>query len=99
MNKTLLATNAHRILLSAIQAEFGIEVRVKAPNMIAPAMRGRQVLYRFKNEDPRFKDIHIRLHPDDPNNLLWLIRSDTGLIAQPEIPSPPTEMADLDIDL
>lgn len=81
MDQTLLAQNARRILAQVINLEVGGRVKVMARDMIAPANRGRQVLYRFKNEDPKFSNLQIRLDPDEPNNYLWLIRTDTGLIA------------------
>lgn len=83
MDQTLLAQNATRILLAATTAEIGLRVRVIARDLIDPAGRGRQVLYRFKNENPKLSAIQIRHDPDDPKNYLWLIRTDTGLIAQP----------------
>ncbi len=81
MDRTLLATNARRILILAITSEHGIRVKAQAPNTISPAVRARTVLYRFKNEDPQFKNITIRLDPDEPNHFLWVIRTDTGFVA------------------
>lgn len=82
MDQTLLAQNARRVLLAATMVEVGIRVKVLARDLIDPAGRGRQVLYRFKNEDPALSQLQIRHDPDDPKNYLWLIRTDTGLVAQ-----------------
>lgn len=83
MDKTLLATNARRILEFALREEFGARVAVTAPGLFEPTRRAQQVLYRFKNE-MNLKNILIRPDPDDGAKYLWLIRTDTGLIAQPQ---------------
>jgi len=49
---TLLEQGARQILLSAVMAEVGIVVEISDPSgtIIAPALRAKQVLYRFKSE-------------------------------------------------
>jgi hypothetical protein len=73
-DQTLLAAGAFQILSQAAQAETGIIVEVTAPTpMIAPALRAKQVLYRFKSENSDFANIQILLSPDNPDGELWLV--------------------------
>lgn len=75
MADTLLAQTARVILAEALGAEVGIVVEVAAPGMVAPALRAKQTLYRFKNENSDFRNIQIRLSPENPDTELWLINS------------------------
>ena len=83
---TLMATQAEAVLRAAARSEFGIRVRVIAlrDDIMTPALRARQVLYRFRNElgAEEFKDLQIRLSPDDPEHRLWIIRG--GLTSDAE---------------
>lgn len=81
---TLHAQNARQILLTAMSAEYGVQILVHAPegDVVTASIRARQTLYRFKNEDADFKSLHIRLHPDDPTNRLWIIRG--HLVSEPD---------------
>jgi len=75
-DQTLLELGARQILNAAIQAEVGITVRIDVPQdstMTTPSLRAKQVLYRFSKEDADFKDLQIRLSPDDPDKELWII--------------------------
>ena len=91
MDKTLAKANAWRILEQALDCEVGLRVRVISTGMKDPAFRGRQVLYRYRNEEPRFGQLQIRQDPDEPENFLWLIRTDTGLIANASEPTETTK--------
>lgn len=72
---TLLEQTALTILRAATSANVGIEIKITAPDgMNSPALRAKQILYRFKNENPEFKNLQIRLAPTDPNNRLWLVK-------------------------
>ncbi len=73
-DQTLLAAGAFQILSQAAQAETGVIVEITSPvPMIAPALRAKQVLYRFKGENSDFANIQILLSPDNPDGELWLI--------------------------
>lgn len=100
---TLLAQTARHILLRALSAEYGVRVRIHtSSDMIQPANRARQVLYRFKNEDPDFADLQIRADPDDPNDYLWIIQGRLVAKAEDELddPEPRSRGADpIDIEL
>jgi hypothetical protein len=75
-DQTLLAAGAFQILSQAAQAETGIIVEITTPvPMIAPALRAKQVLLRFKQENSDFANIQIRMSPDDPDGELWLINN------------------------
>lgn len=75
--QTQIAQAARQILLLAMSEEFGLRVRIHTPgDMMAPALRGRAILYRFKNEDPDFSNLQIRIDPDDPDNSLWIIKGE-----------------------
>ena len=72
--ETLLRQGARQILLAALAAEVGIVVEIESPTpIIAPVMRAKQVLYRFKSEDADFASLQIRVSPDDPDRELWII--------------------------
>lgn len=72
---TLIADNARQILLEALSSDFGIVIEIEPLEaIIAPALRAKQVLYRFKQEDIDFSNIQIRLSPDDPDRELWLVK-------------------------
>lgn len=99
MSNTLLAQNARQILLQALATEFGLLIRVQcADAMVTPALRARQVLYRFKKEDSDFDELHFRLDPDDPDNCLWIIRG--RVVAEPETEVEPRHRpSPIDIEL
>lgn len=85
MDKTLLRQNSQTVLSAARDTSIGIRVRIRAPGLPNPGFRGRQTLYRFKNEDKaRFQDLLIKQDPDDPGNYVWIIRTDTGIFAKVE---------------
>ena len=69
---TFLAAQASRILEAATAAEHGILVRVTA-NVITPALRGRQVLYRFRQETSPANDA-LRIDIMGENEL-WIIKT------------------------
>jgi hypothetical protein len=74
---TLLADSARNILREAIVSELGIVVRVQpTSDMIAPALRAKQVLYRFRQEDSDFATLQIVLSPTDPDREIWIIKKD-----------------------
>lgn len=75
MSDTLLAQTARVILAEALGAEVGTIVEVFAPGMVAPALRAKQTLYRFKNENADFRNIQIRLSPENPDTELWLLNN------------------------
>ena len=72
---TLLEQTAVSILREAATSDFGIIVHVTAPNddIPNPAVYAKQVLYRFKSQDPLFSNIQINFSPDNPNAELLLI--------------------------
>lgn len=73
---TLLRDSVLNILNEAISRETGIVVRVESPGgMTTPVLRAKQVLYRFKSENTDFKNLQIRISPDDPDHELWLIKT------------------------
>lgn len=72
---TLLADISRRILAEAARSEHGIVVRIEtAAPITAKTLRAKQVLYRFKKDDPQLDNISIRLAPNDPDNFLWLVK-------------------------
>lgn len=74
MSETLLASVANNILLQTLMTEVGIEVKVISPVPLTnPALRAKQVLYRFKKENPDFANIQIKFAPESPSDTLWLI--------------------------
>lgn len=54
-----------------------------ANSVVTPSLRAMQILYRFRREigDVEMRKILIKHCPDDPENMLWLIRTDDD---QPE---------------
>lgn len=79
MSDSLLAQGARNILRAAIESETGIIVKIASPvPVIAMALRAKQTLYRFKQENSDFAQIQIILSPDDPDNELWLINNREG---------------------
>ena len=79
-DQTLLAQGARAVLRTAAQADVGVIVEVLDPSgtVIAPALRAKQVLYRFKSEDSDFASIQIILSPDNPDGELWLVNRKGG---------------------
>lgn len=78
MSNTLLAETARAILSEALNSPFGLVIEIQTPPSnpptVAPTLRAKQILYRFKNENSDFSGIQIRLSPDDPDRELWLIK-------------------------
>ncbi len=102
---SLLAQNARRILNEALSAPIGIQVLIEAPGMTSPALRAKQVLYRFKKEDRVFAHLQIRLHPTDPDNRLWVLNAtenvgleDPDLNDQEPFPEHGPDPIDIDLD-
>lgn len=76
---TLLANNARIILREALDSPCGIQIDIEASQeMIAPAARAKQVLYRFSQEDVEFANLQIVFGPDDPDRTLWIIKKESG---------------------
>ena len=68
------------MLYQALESENGIRVTVESPGlMVAPSLRAKQVLYRFKSENREFDCLQIRLSPDDPDRELWIIKTNDKL--------------------
>jgi hypothetical protein len=67
---------ARRILLTALSAEVGLKVRVTpVGDIMTPTLRARQTFYKVLNSDIDFKDLRVRLDPNDPDNFIWIIKS------------------------
>ena len=86
------AAQALEILHLASTREFGLRVRVIARPRAdglpspTPSWRGRQILWRFRQEDnnPLLRQLQIRLSPNDPDNEIWIIKFDRELTSGPE---------------
>lgn len=78
MKTTFLSLQAEKILTECLSSEFGIQVLVheNGHGTVTPALRARQILYRFRQElpNPEFKTIMIKLCPKDPDHRLWIIK-------------------------
>lgn len=101
---TLLRDSVLNILNEAISRETGIVVRVESPGgMVTPVLRAKQVLYRFKSENTDFKNLQIRISPDDPDHELWLIKTQPGEVLKPDFdeisPDDRPDGTPLDLDL
>jgi len=85
---TQLSNIARSILRQAALSEFGLEIGITATSdkIITPALRAKQILYRFKSEDADFSNLRIDLSPTDPDKYLWIIN--TG----PRIPTTALEI-------
>ena len=71
-----LRATAYGLLQECLDQPHGLTVEVEALGpMPAPALRAKQILYRFKAENADFADIQILLSPDNPNNELWLLKN------------------------
>lgn len=76
MSDTLLAQTARAILSAALASPFGTVVHIQPTSDLAsPALRAKQVLYRFKKENADFAQIQIKFAPDSPNTRLWLVKT------------------------
>jgi hypothetical protein len=74
--ETLLSQTARAILDSAYNSPHGIIVEIQPIGpTVAPAMKAKQILYRFKKENADYSAIQIKFSPDDPDRELWLIRN------------------------
>lgn len=77
---SILAQQAELALRAAYNSEFGVQVLCAhdlGNPVVTPSLRTKQILYRFRREigDVELLKIQIRLCPHDPNNRLWLIRT------------------------
>lgn len=74
MDYLILST---QILNEALASDFGIKVETLPANefVIAPALRAKQILYRYKKDNPDFDIIQIRLSPVNPDRELWLLKT------------------------
>lgn len=77
---TLLQSLVDQILREAISSEFGItvDITVLSEDVVTPSLRAKQILYRFKKENPDFDAIQIKLSPTNPDLELWLIKTSVG---------------------
>ena len=71
---------AQNILDACLSSVHGIIINIETPegeDVNTPALRAKQILYRFRQElpNPEYKSIQIRQSPDNPNNSLWLIKN------------------------
>ena len=83
---TILSSLADSILRAALAEELFLVVRVHSgPDVVTPALRARQILYRFRNEfpDPAFRELQIRLSPQNPDTELWVGRFKTPDAIEP----------------
>lgn len=101
---TPLELAAFNALRAACDSPLGIIIRVEVPpgiTSVTPALRAKQVLYRFRDElkDVEFKSIQIRFSPDNPDTELWLVKTD---VVNPsdslEDLSAPTQALTLNLD-
>jgi ClpP class serine protease len=101
---TLLRDSVIHILREAISRETGMVIRVESPGgMVTPVLRAKQVLYRFKSENTDFKNLQIRISPDNPDHELWLIKTEEGQKLRPdfdeETPDERPDGSPLNLDL
>ena len=69
---SLLAQNAQRVLNQALASPYGVLVRIHSQaDKIQPSIRGRQILYRFKNLSPDYANIRIDVMSDTD---IWVIK-------------------------
>lgn len=76
---TALAEQATKILYQALELDLGAVYRVVSDDdSPSPALRAKQILYRFRSElgDPELKRLQIRLDPHFPDTQLWVIKTD-----------------------
>ena len=69
-----------QILHDAKASTVGLIVRIETDpsrDSVTPALRARQMMYRFRAGDPELQTLNIRLSPDSPDTELWIIN--TGL--------------------
>jgi hypothetical protein len=77
---TLFREISVHMLYEALNSPDGIRVSIESPGlMIAPTLRAKQVLYRFKRENREFDCLQIRLSPDNPDKELWIIKSSDSI--------------------
>jgi hypothetical protein len=70
------------ILRQCLESDVGIEILVETDpsrDVVTPTLRAKQVLYRFKSQNPDYAGIQVRLSPDDPDHKLWLINTGAKL--------------------
>ena len=79
---TILADAAAKALYTALESPIGIIIRTyhSSETLVTPSSRAKQILYRFRKElgDIELLKIQIRFSPTDPDNELWLIKTETG---------------------
>ena len=89
---TLLATQVMAILERALEAEFGLKVRVRVRpgvDLAQPILRARALFYRFRADlAPAYDGLTIRLGPDDPDNVLWFIKRSVSVESEAETERP-----------
>lgn len=69
---------------ACVNSEHGVIIRIetnRANEINTPALRAKQVIYRFRQEfgNPEYTNIQVRLSPTDPDNELWLIKTSSDL--------------------
>lgn len=97
-NNSLLAQNARQILTRAAMSDIGLEVKVEVVgDLPSPALRAKQILYRFKKENRDWQHIQVRLHPTEPENKIWVIN--TPNVPMPDDPDENPEKDEVEIDL
>lgn len=81
---------AIQVLEDALSAsEYGIEVQVFYDKpMIGLTQRAKGILYKYKKENPRFRDLVIKFCPYDPDNKLWIYTGDEKLETRSQEPEP-----------
>ena len=76
---TLLELASLAILNACVASDHGIIIKIETrgeTDVNTPALRAKQTLYRFRKEsgNPEYKNIQIRLSPDNPDTELWLLK-------------------------
>ena len=68
------------ILDACVESQYGVIIAIETDSsrdVNTPALRAKQILYRFRQEysNPLYEAIQIRLSPNNPDNELWLIKN------------------------
>ncbi len=76
---SILSAQAESCLRQVLKAKYGIQIYVAQTGLggvVTPALRARQILYRFRQEigDAELNKIQIKTCPHDPDNRLWLLK-------------------------
>lgn len=92
MTSTLLSVRVISILDRALDAEFGLVVKITlAPgiDLAQPILRARALFYRFRADlAPAYDGLTIRLAPNDPDHFLWFIRRSVEFKEEPATQAP-----------